>query len=148
MQPLTVSLIGVSISAASLILSAAAFRYARAKHLAGYPYIEARRDNGTEPTHVYWSIAGAERKDWEVTQIKAVGRVRLAHVEYKQDGSGGLSPKPFDHWPLVQRLDSPATPIIATPNEVPGQLIFYLRSKANPSMRSRRRVDVNALLRD
>lgn len=144
-DPITVSVIGISISAASFLLSAMAFRYARAKHLAAYPYIEARRMEANHPDHIDWSIVGPERQDWEVVKIKRLGGARLAGVDYETDGLGGRQAKDADPAKLARALTMPARCIIAIPDDSPVKLAFYLRSKANSAMKSRRVVRVNPL---
>ncbi|MEP9403350.1 hypothetical protein [Sphingomonas sp. VNH70] len=134
-------LAAVVISTISLGVSALAFRYARMKHLAAYPYVEARRGNREVKHAVHWSLLGPEAADWSVVKVSGG---RFYQVRTTLDGHGGEVHKPDTAAPLAAKLLRPDSPIMTERHDKPMTIRFHLRSKANAAIQVVREVQVPA----
>lgn len=134
--------VGIVLSSISLGVSALAFRYARMKHLAAYPYVEVRRNNSTEKRSVYWTLHGPDAPDWFV--VKVTGE-RFYHSSESNDLYGAGIYEPDTVIGVVTKLERPASPIMTKRHDQPMIIRFHLRSKANAAMRVTRKVEVPAL---
>jgi hypothetical protein len=140
MQSWLPSVVGITISLLSLTVSIAAFRYSRAKHLAGFPYIEAARLNALQPDAVDWGIVGPDRENWEATSVQGEGTTRLLKSEPYDNGHEVIARPVNPHEELLS-IDRPQSPLFVAADKG-GTLTFHLRSKANPAMKTRRTVKV------
>lgn len=132
---------GIVVSSISLGVSALAFRYARMKHLAAYPYVEVRRNNSTGKHDVYWKLHGPDAADWFV--VKVTGG-RFHKTTERVDSYGGVVHDIDAEVGVVTALHRPAVPIMTERHDQPMTIRFHLRSKANSAMRVTRKVEVPA----
>jgi hypothetical protein len=105
-----VTILPLIVSLLSLAISAAAFRYARMRHFAEYPYIEARRNNSNFRIAVYWTLKGPDAANWEVTTVHGRKGAALLKSEWKTDPAGHQSLVPVQPPETVQSIDRPASP--------------------------------------
>lgn len=133
--------VGIVVSSVSLGVSALAFRYARMKHLAAYPYVEVRRNNSTGKHDVYWKLHGPDAADWFVVKVTG-GRFYHTVPSAALDGAGLYDVDIAAG--VVTTLERPTSPITTEAHDQPMTIRFHLRSKANAAMRVTRKVDVPA----
>lgn len=132
-------LIGVAISVISLVISFAAF--SRMRHLATYPYVTARRDNARTPLSVRWALAGPEREEWEVTKVRTVsGGGAILRAEPRANSHGDLFYVPVQPPVELPSLERPSSQILVTNPAEDTTLMFWLRSKSNPAMKTKRSI--------
>lgn len=138
---LALSAIGVTISLIGLGVSILAFRYARAKHIAGEPYIVASRTNATLPPAVNWAIEGPGKDDWKVVEVRCSKPLQILASEWGDDGfSSILLPKQPPSGSQV--MANPLNPIFVAPAGSNADLVFVLSARANPKLRLKRPVCV------
>lgn len=133
--------VGIVVSSVSLCVSALAFRYARMKHLAAYPYVETARATSTSKQSVYWTLCGPDAADWFVVKVTG-GRFYHSKESSDLDGAGIFEPDAMIG--VVTTLERPVSPIMTEHHQKPMTIRFHLRSKANAAMRVTRKIDVPA----